>query len=186
MNRLFKIFLATVGASVLAACGGGSDDPVDKYVGTWRSACFPYVANNGNTYFARETSSFTKASPTSLNATRSDTTAHSDSACSNVLGAISNGSDATIQLGPKASFLGAEVDTISVAFPSATYSGYMTANATQLFIIAEPPDVIPSGWGIGSPYTKFESKQAPASTLTKTMRSNDHLAPAKPLGAYSR
>ncbi|WP_157572027.1 hypothetical protein [Hydrogenophaga taeniospiralis] len=186
MNRLFKIFLASVGASALVACGGGSDDPVDMYVGTWRSACFPYVANNGNTYFARDTSSFTKASSTSLNATRSDTTAYSDSACNNVLAAISNGPNATIQLGPKASFLGAEVDTISMAFPTETHVGYMTANATQLFIIAEPPDVIPSGWGIGSPYTRMESKQASASTLTKTMESNDHLAPAKPLGAYFR
>ncbi|MGS5086892.1 hypothetical protein ACVC7V_10300 [Hydrogenophaga sp. A37] len=185
MNRLFKLVLATVGVSVLAACGGGSSEPADAYVGSWRSACFSYVGNDGNTYFKRVTNNLTKASPTSLNTTYSDTTAHSDPACNNVLGAISNPTGGTIQLGPKASFLGTEVDSISLAFPTGNEVGYMTASATQLFLVAEKPNITPSGWGVGSPHTRIEAKQAPASALIKSVGSNDGVAPAKSLSGYS-
>lgn len=187
MNRLFKIFLASVGASALVACGGGSDDPADMYVGAWKSACFSYKAIDGKTYFQTRTFSLAKASATSLNGTHSNTLAHSDPACNDLLGAIPNDSNVTIQLGPKANVLGAEVDTISMAYPEAAYPGYMTANATQLFIVTtDKPDAIPMGWGKASPHTRIVSKQAVASPLPKDSGSNDHLVPANALGAYSR
>lgn len=186
MTRLSSVFFASLGIATLVACGGSSSDPADGYVGSWRSACFSYVGNDGNTYFKRETNNFAKASPTSLNVTFSDTTAHSDSACNNVLGAISNPPGGTVQLGPKASFMGTEVDSISAAFPTENLVGYMTANATQLFISADAPNVTLTGWGVGSPFTRIEAKQAPASTLIKSIGSSDGLAPAKPVSGYSR
>ena len=186
MNRLSKMFFAAVGISILTACGGGSSEPADAYVGAWRSACYSYVGNDGNTYFARDTNNFTKASATSLNVTFSDSTAHADPACNNVLGAISNPAGGTVQLGPKASFLGGEVDSISATFPSRTLVGYMTVSGSQLFIIAEAPNIPLTGWGVGSPYTRTEAKQAPASALLKSIGGSDGLAPAKPLGGYSR
>lgn len=185
MNRNFRVFFTLAGVAALSACGGGSSDPADGYVGSWRSACYSYVGNDGNTYFKRLTNNFAKASATSLNVTFSDSIAHSDPGCNNVLGAISNPSGGTVQLGPKASFLGTEVDSISVTFPSENLVGYMTANATQLFIIAEAPNVTLTGWGIGSPHTRLEAKQAPASTLIKSTGRSDGLEPAKPLSGYS-
>jgi hypothetical protein len=186
MTRLSSVFFASLGIATLVACGGSSSDPADGYVGSWRSACFSYVGNNGNTYFKRVSSNFEKASPTSLNLTFSDTTAHADRACTNVLGAISNPTGGTVQLGPKASFLGTEVDSISVTSPTENLVGYMTANATQLFIVADAPNVVLSSWGVGSPNTRIEAKQAPATTLIKSIESNDGLAPAQPLSGYSR
>ena len=187
MNSLFKIFLASVGTSALVACGGGSDDPVDMYVGAWKSACFSYRAIDGETYFQTRTFSLAKASATSLNGTHSNTLAHSDPACKNVLGAIPNDSDVTIQLGPKANILGTEVDTVSMAYPEAAYPGYMTANATQLFIVTTAtPDAIPLGWGKASPHTRIVGKQAEASSLPKDAGTSGHLVPANSLGAYSR
>lgn len=185
MNRLFKTLIATTGLTILAACGGGSSDPADGYVGSWRSACFSYQGNDGKTYFKRVTNNFEKATATSVNATFSDSTAYSDPACNNVLGAISNPASGTIQLGPKVSFLGTEVDSISVTFPSENLVGYMTANATQLFIIAVAPNETPTEWGVGSPYTKVEAKQGTASMLIKSVESDDGSAPAKPQSGYS-
>ncbi len=63
MSRLSNTLFATLGLSLLAACGGGSSDPVDGYVGSWRSACFAYVGNDGNTYYKRLTNHLAKASP---------------------------------------------------------------------------------------------------------------------------
>lgn len=187
MNRLFKIFLASVGASVLVACGGGSDDPVDMYVGAWKSACFSYRAIDGKTYFQTRTFSLAKASATSLNGTHSNTLAHSDPACKNLLGPIPDAPNVTIQLGPKANVLGGEVDTMSMTYPDRAYPGYITANATQLFlVITNNPNEIPTGWGSASPYTRIQAKQAVASQLPKDAGSNDHLAPSNPLAADFR
>lgn len=186
MHRLSKTLFAATAVSILAACGGGSSEPVDLYVGAWRSVCYSYVGNDGNTYFKRQTNNFTKASATSLNVTFTDSIAHSDPACKNVLGVIPSPSGGTVQLGPKANFLGGEVDSISATFPSAKLVGYMTASTTQLFIIAEAPNVTLTGWGIGSPFTRVEAKQAPASVLSKSSENSDGLVPAKPLSGFSR
>jgi hypothetical protein len=186
MSRLSRVFFASLGIATLVACGGGSSDPADGYVGSWRSSCFSYEGNDGKTYFKRVTNNFEKATATSLNVTFSETTAHSDPACNNVLGAIPNPASGTVQLGPKVSFLGTEVDSISAAFPSENLAGYMTANATQLFIIAVAPDITPTGWGVGSPFTRIEAKQATASTLFKSIGSTEGFAPAQPLSGYSR
>lgn len=186
MTRLSRVFFASLGIASLVACGGGSSDPADGYVGSWRSACYSYVGNDGNTYFARVTDNFEKASATSLNVTYSDSTAHADPACNNILGAISNPTSGTVQLGPKVSFLGTEVDSISIAYPTGNEVGYMTANATQLFIVADVPNVVLNGWGVGSPYSRIGAKSAPASALIKSIESSDGFAPAKPLSGYSK
>lgn len=186
MTRLSRTLIAAAGISILTACGGGSSEPADAYVGAWRSACYSYVGNDGNTYFKRLTNNFTKASATSLNVTFSDSTAHSDPACNNVLGLIPSPSGGTVQLGPKASFLGGEVDSISASFPSENLVGYMTVSGSQLFIIAEAPNVPLTGWGVGSPYTRTEAKLAPAPALIKSIGDGDGLAPANQRGGYSR
>lgn len=186
MNRLSTMFFAAAGLLILSACGGGSSDPVDKYVGSWRSACFSYVGIDGKTYFQRETNTFTRASATSLNVTFSDTSAYSDPACNNVLGAISDAPDGTVQLGPKASFLDKEVDSISATFPTGNLVGYMTASATELFIIAEAPNVTLDAWGVASPFTRIQRKQAPASTLIKSIGRVGGASMAEPHSGYSR
>lgn len=186
MNRLSKTLFAVAGISILAACGGGSSEPVDGYIGSWRSSCYSYVGNDGNTYFAKDTNNFSKASATSMNVTFTDSVAHADPACNNILGAISNPAGGTVQLGPKATFLGSEVDSISVTFPSRTLVGYMTANATQLFIIAEETNNGFSGWGVGSPFTRIESKLAPTPAMLKSTGIGDGVTPAKPLSGYAR
>lgn len=183
MSRLSNTLFATLGLSILAACGGGSSDPVDGYVGSWRSACFAYEGIDGNTYFKRLTNNFAKASPTSLEVSFTDSIAYADRGCNNVLGAIANPASGSVQLGPKASFLGTEVDTIAVTFPSENLVGYMTANATQLFITAEAPNITLTTWGVGSPYTRVEGKQAPAAVLVK---STDGWAPNRALAGYAR
>lgn len=187
MNRLFKFCLATAGTAILAACGGGSDDPVDMYLGTWRSSCFSYVGNDGKTYFQTRSFNLTKATSTSLDGTHSNTVAYSDPICSNILGSISNDANVTIQLGPKANVLGGEVDTISMTYPEGTYPGYMTANTTQLFlVITETSEEIPRSWGKASPHTRIEAKQAEAVPMSRASGIDDHLIPANALGAYAR
>lgn len=186
MHRSSLLILAATGALTLTACGGGSSEPVDGYIGSWRSACYSYVGNDGNTYFAKDTNNFSKASATSMNVTFTDSVAHADPACNNILGAISNPAGGTVQLGPKASFLGSEVDSISVSFPSGTLVGYMTANATQLFIIAEETNDGFTGWGVGSPYTRIDTRSAPTSPLLKSTGTSEGVTPAKPLAGYAR
>lgn len=132
-------------------------------------------------------STWQKASATSLNGSDSNTLAHSDPACKNLLGAIPVIPNVTIQLGPKANVLGGEVDTMSMTYPDGAYPGYITANATQLFLVmTNNPNEIPTGWGSASPYTKIQAKQAVAPQLPKDAGSNDHLAPANPLAADFR
>ncbi len=188
MNRLFKIFLAMAGTAILAACGGGSDDPVDKYLGTWRSSCFSYVGNDGKTYFQTRSFNLARATSTSMNGTHSNTVAYSDPVCSNILGSIGNDVDVTIKLGPKANVLGGEVDSMSMTYRGTTYPGYMTANETQLFlVVTDSPEVIPSAWGTASPQTRIEAKRAVAPQVLRTFGNvDDHLIPANALAGYSR
>lgn len=186
MNFAKKYCFALMTAVFLAGCGGGSDDPSDKYAGSWQSSCFPYEAVNGNTYFQTTIISLTKVSAYALNGSFSNTIAHSDSSCKNVLGAISNPSNSTIQIGDKANVLGGEVDKITYSTASESRPGYMTVNATEFFLIfTDTPDQIPSGWGLGSPHTKIELKHTVGSQLKKNVAANDHLAPASFLDTYS-
>lgn len=186
MRRIAQCVLATLGLGLIASCGGGSNDPVDRYLGAWRSACYAYTGNDGNTYFKRLTNNFTKASPTSLNVSFSDSIAHSDSACNNILGAISNPAGGTVELGAKAEFLGAQVDSINASFPGEELVGYITVKDAQLFIIAELPNVALTGWGAGSPYTMAEGKQAAVNVLTKSAGSAESFAQARPASGYSK
>jgi len=70
LSRALKLTVVCLGAALLAACGGGNDDPlpgdpsgdpVSKYVGTWISRC---VADGGASAHAR--ADFSKLSPNSL------------------------------------------------------------------------------------------------------------------------
>lgn len=75
---------------------------------------------------------------------------------------------------------------MSVTFPSRTLVGYMTANATQLFIIAEETNNGFTGWGVGSPYTRIDAKSASASPQLKSTGASEGVTPAKPLAGYAR
>lgn len=187
MNSALKLFSALLIAALLTACGGGSDAPSDKYAGNWKSSCFPYVAVNNKTYYQTTIVGFSKTSPNSLNMSFSNTLAHSDSSCKNVLGEISNRADATVQIGEKAHVLGGEVDKITYSAAGETRPGYMTANATQFFLIFTiTPDQIPHGWGLGSPHTKIGLKHSDRSSSVKNAEANKHFAPVDSLDAYSK
>lgn len=186
MRRIARCALATLSLALIASCGGGSSDPVDRYLGSWSSACYPYKANDGNIYFKRLTNTFTKASPNSLKVSFSDSVAHADPACNQVLGAIGNPAGGTLQLGAKAEFLGEQVDAISASFPGEELVGYIMVKGTQLFIIADLPNVALTGWGVGSPYTRVEGKQAAMTALVKSEGSNGAFDAPLPTAGYAK
>ncbi len=140
----------------LAGCGGGNDDPADIYVGTWKSQCYSYVANNGGTYYTVKTGVNTKNSATEFTRVVPNSNAYTDAACSNLVGTgvVTQGTF-KYTIGAKATFLGQSVDTYTgVTVASGTFDkGYMTANSTNLYI-ASNNTTEPSGWAPASPYTK--------------------------------
>lgn len=185
MSRTLSSCMITIGLSVLVGCGGGSSEPADIYLGAWKSSCHSYVGRDGKTYFKTYIADFSKTSPTSIKGVQSDSLAHSDPACRNVLGPIANSADVAIQLGPKATFLGSEVDTITFTLPDASFSGFMTANSTQLFFVTtNNPNETPSGWGASSPFQRVASGRSLKADLQESAATNDLLAPASPLDAY--
>ena len=187
MNRALKSCLVFSTVALLTAClgGGGDDDPADMYVGSWKTNCFSYVAVDGNTYFLTYTFTLAKASATSLAGSHSDSVAHSDAACKNILGAIKDDGNITIQLGEKANVLGGQVDKMTLTSGSEARPGYITANATQLFtVVVDQPGQIPGGWGRASPYTKIASKHASGSPVTRAGNAAN-LAPVDRMNALS-
>ena len=114
MENVLKISLAAVAISALAACGGGgSSDAADTYVGAWKTNCHAYTGQDGNTYYKTFVSTFTKASAAEIVVTHASALAHSNPTCTNVLGAITAPSGTwKLNIGAKATFLGASVDAI--------------------------------------------------------------------------
>lgn len=187
MRRTAKCVLATIGLVVLAACGGGegSNDPADAYAGAWKSACFPYTGNDGYIYFQTRSFTLRKESPTSLKGKHSDTVAFADSACTIVLGPISNYPDVTIELGPKSNVLGGEADSITLTEPSRTYPGYMKVSGAQLFLVlTDDAKTPPISWGRASPHSRLEPRMATLSQAAGSGPTAKSTSPRPPMEGF--
>jgi hypothetical protein len=157
MRNILKISLVAVAISALAACGGGGDaDVADTYVGSWKSKCFAYTGNDGNTYYQTLKLNLAKAAAAELAATYTEAKAHSDGACNNSLGAINNPSAVKINLGAEEAFLGAPARYMVYTFASGeARQGYIKTDGSQLrLVISDASGEKPGGWGDASPYTK--------------------------------
>ena len=158
MKKSLQLSLAVLAVSVLTACGSGnSEDAADKYVGTWKSRCFSYKGSDGNTYYQTRKVSMDKVTGAELSASYSDSKAHSDSACTNLLGAISNSPTGKINIGAEEIFLGAQAHYIVYTNPTTgeARQGYMTTDGAQLhLVVSDVTGQKPGGWGNASPYTK--------------------------------
>jgi hypothetical protein len=158
MNNILKLSLAAVAIAALSACGGGgSSDAADAYVGTWKTNCFAYTGKDGNTYYQTYVSTFTKANAAEIAVTHANAKAHSNSACTNVLGDITAPGAWKLNIGAKTTFLGASVDAIVWSFPATGEArpGYMTTDSSKMSLVVVNTDgSIPTGWSATSPYTK--------------------------------
>jgi hypothetical protein len=158
MKKSLQLSLAVLAVSVLTACGsGGSEDAADKYVGTWKSVCFSYVATNGTTYYTNRFLTYTKSNATELISDIVFKTVYLDAACKNPYGPYAaNSHPGKLNIGTQAKFLEQSVDTIveTDTATGATYTGYATANSTQVLIVTFTAGQTPAGWGKYSPYTK--------------------------------
>jgi hypothetical protein len=158
MKNLLKLGLAAVAVAALTACGGGSSTPdaADAYTGNWKSKCYGYTSVSGGTYYATQVMSLTKTTEAELAGTYSNTIAHSDSGCTNPLGAITSGSPVKFNIGADTTFLGAAAKAMVMTFSDGqARQGFITADATKLnFVITDATGARPGGWGAASPYTK--------------------------------
>ena len=159
MKKLhFISLLATT--MVLTACGGGggSDDPADKYVGTWLSKCHAYTANSGVGYFRKSLRVLTKVSPTELSTTYSQPGFYSDAACTNSLGTtVYTYNPGKYVLGKATTFLGAAADEMvyTDAGTGNSSPGFMTASGNQWSLVTYTAGAaLPAGWSTTSPYTR--------------------------------
>jgi hypothetical protein len=157
MKKLLKLSLAVMAIAALAACGdGGSSDAADVYVGSWKSGCFSYTGNDGNTYYSTTKMNLAKASGAELAGSYSDRLAYSNNACTNRLGALDNYAPFKINIGAKTTFLGGSADAIVMTFTNnEARTGFISADATRLnLVITDASGQRPGGWGATSPYTK--------------------------------
>jgi hypothetical protein len=187
MRQIAQCVLATLGMALIASCGGGdgSNDPADVYTGAWKSACFAYRGNDGFIYFQTRTVTLRKNSPTSLKGKNSDTVAFADSACTTVLGPISDYPDITIELGPKGTVFEEEADTITLTDPTGTFPGYMKSTGSQLFVVTtSSANVRPVRWGLSSPHTRLQPKQAALSTPAERVPADRPFSPRSPQSGY--
>ncbi len=158
MKNVLKLGLAVIAVAALAACGGGSSDVADSYVGSWKTNCHAYTGQDGNTYYKTFVSTFTKANATEIVVTHAGAVAHSNSICTNVLGEIPAPTGTwKLNIGAKTTFLGASVDAVlwSLTETGEVRPGYITADGSKMSLVAVNNDgSIPSGWSVYSPYTK--------------------------------
>jgi hypothetical protein len=158
MKHILKLSLAAVAIAALSACGGGgSSDAADTFVGTWKSKCYSYTGNDGNTYYQTHKANFAKAAGAELALTYTESKAHSDGACANLLGTIPNAASAKINIGVEEAFLGAPANYMvyTVAATGEARQGYIKADSTQLLlVVSDASGQKPGGWSRVSPYTK--------------------------------
>jgi hypothetical protein len=158
MKNILKLSLAAVAIAALSACGGGgSSDAADVYVGNWKSNCFAYTGNDGNTYYKTTIGNFAKSSAAEILVTYSTTKAHSNSSCTNVLGTITDPVAIKLNIGATTSFLGANANAIvyTIVSTGEARQGFIAADATKLnLVVTDATGARPTGWGASSPFTK--------------------------------
>jgi hypothetical protein len=159
MKKILQLFFAMVSTATLSACY--IEEPIDKYVDTWKSRCFSYVATDGNTYFTKIIRTFKNAESnrvTDLEISASYDYAFYDATCSQSTGSVpSNGvSSAKLTLIGQAKFLGQSVDAVTWTElkTGEVLSGYMNADKQVMYLVTFKAGETPSAWGVLSPYTK--------------------------------
>jgi hypothetical protein len=162
MKNILKLSLAAVAIAALSACGGGgSEDPADKYVGTWLGKCNSYTGSDGATYYRKLKRVLTKLNAGQLTGKSTQEGAYSDAVCSkSVSSAVTTFSGGTqYNIGKTVTILGAEASEIaSIDLGSnAALPGYMTVSNGQWYIATYDPskgETTITGWSANSPYTK--------------------------------
>jgi hypothetical protein len=156
MKKILKLALIAMAIAALAACGGDSTDAAEVYVGTWKSACYSYTGNDGNTYYNNVKMNLVKTAAAELAGSYGERTAFSDAGCTKNLGAITNFSGFKLNIGAKTSFLGSAADAMVMTFTNnEARTGFIVADNTKLNLVTtDASGGRPSGWGIGSPFTK--------------------------------
>jgi hypothetical protein len=161
MKKILKLSLAVMAIAALAACGsGGSDEPADKYVGTWLSKCNSYTGNDGGTYYRKLKRVLTKINAGQLNLKTTQEGAFSDTACSKSLtSTVYTFGDGQYNIGKTVTILGTQADEIASIdlTTKAALPGYMTVSNNQWFIATYDPaqgQTTITGWSANSPYTK--------------------------------
>ena len=100
--------------------------------------------------------SLNKAAAAELAVSYSNSVAHSDSACTNILGTFTSSNSAKINIGADTTFLGAAAKAIVMTLSDGqARQGFITADATKLnYVVTDATGATPTGWGKASPYTK--------------------------------
>ncbi|MBK6367554.1 MAG: hypothetical protein IPF65_09930 [Polaromonas sp.] len=157
MKNKLKTLLVAVTIAALSACGDGASDVADAFIGKWKSKCFAYKAQDGNTYYQTGTTNLSKDSAAQLTANYSNAVAHSDSACSNILGNITSASSIKISIGAETVFLGLQSKEIVATYQDGNARrGYIAVDNERLFIVVtDDSGEKPFTWGRSSPYTKL-------------------------------
>ena len=157
MKNKLKTLLVAITIAVLSACGDGASDVADAFQGNWKSKCFAYKAQDGNTYYQTSTMSLNKVSAAELTANFSNAVAHSDPACSNILGNITSASSIKISFGANTVFLGLQSKEIVATYQDGKAPrGYIAIDNERLFIVVtDDSGEKPFTWSRSSPYTKL-------------------------------
>jgi hypothetical protein len=138
----------------LVSCGeGGTEDPADKYVGTWKSVCYsPYPNNTSVIYYTRDTRTFTKTGPSDLAASRIFEQDFTDGTCTQkIIDQRFPTEYSKFVIGSKATFLGQPVDAVTVTRSTGeVLTGYVTADKKQMLLASQTA----TSWSSYSPYTK--------------------------------
>jgi hypothetical protein len=150
--KLLFIF-GLIAAITISGCGGdSSSDPVDAYLGTWKSKCYQYSAG----VYTQHIRIVTKQNATQFLSTDPNTNAYSDANCTVLTGTgtlVQKGG--VFSLGAKATFLGQSVDTFTFAGSGLTASGYITTVGNELYMAVTVTATPPTSWGASSPETKL-------------------------------
>lgn len=158
-SKLLSLVMSVCASAVLIGCGGGSDasvDPSDKYIGTWKSQCFPYVANNGLTRYTTLTKIATKTGPSSFSLIGPNGNAYADSGCTSLVASgVYTSSTGNLTLGSSVTFAGLPSEAMVYTIGSETRPGFSAVSGAQMYLVTYDPNVsLPSGWGIASPYIR--------------------------------
>jgi hypothetical protein len=159
MKKILRLVLTMTVIAILTACY--EEKPIDKYTYSWRSMCFSYVANDGNTYFTKRIRTFSNSQSNrvlDLDVTSKYDYAFYDAACTQSVGTSASNevNYAKVTLDGQTTFLGQAVDS-GVWVEASTgevFSAYMNADAKQMYFVTFKSGETPSAWGVLSPYTK--------------------------------
>jgi hypothetical protein len=152
-----RLILTILSFGLLAACGGGGggEEPADKYVGNWKSVCYPFTTTTGATSYTIQYLDFTKASAGELVGKAVYLNEYSDGACTKVVWTGRDEYARTLKVGNATTFLNKPAELIVLTVGSQSLPGYAAVENNQFnLVVYTPGGNLPASWGAASPFTK--------------------------------